>query len=232
MIVKYEGGSLWPEGGAFHAADGLFFTRRPSGGVAAPCARRAARVEGQAPTFEVAFTPEQWASVVASMQAAGETRATVAGGARSAAGHPGAMIFRAVRDWRTRESIISPLTVDGEPCGFVLEPVGEEIPTGRYPYRLTVSGRAQRGTLWTPLAEWFPAHPDRWLLPELLDVPGRTAVRSHSGNRAADSDGCLLHGTTRVPDAVVGSRPMLTRVVGLLLWCQAVGEPAWFEVEG
>ena len=136
-------------------------------------------------------------------------------------------------------SIVAKVRLEPQPqigldgvAAFVLEPVGEEIPTGRYPYRLTVSGRAQRGTLWTPLAEWFPAHPDRWLLPELLDVPGRTAVRSHSGNRAADSDGCLLHGTTRVPDAVVGSRPMLTRVVGLLLWCQAVGEPAWFEVEG
>jgi len=67
--------TTWPEGGGFHLADGLFFTRLDDGGVLIrfyPGAGRDPRVEA----LSIRCTPEQWASVVASMQRSGETHAT------------------------------------------------------------------------------------------------------------------------------------------------------------
>lgn len=63
--------ATWPEGGGFHAADGLFFTRLEDGGVIVR--RYEEHFDGAEPTFLLTFTPETWASVVASMEAGGET---------------------------------------------------------------------------------------------------------------------------------------------------------------
>lgn len=68
---KVEGmDSTWPEGGGFHAADGLFFTRGPDGSVTVR--RYSAHDEGAEPDFAVTLTSEQWASIVASVSAGGE----------------------------------------------------------------------------------------------------------------------------------------------------------------
>lgn len=50
------------------------------------------------------------------------------------------------------------------------------IPEGRYRVILTKSPRFKR------------------ILPEVLNVPGYTAVRIHAGNQTKDTDGCILVG--------------------------------------
>lgn len=82
------------------------------------------------------------------------------------------------------------------------------IPAGRYRLELTVSPRAQRGGLWTP---W----PDG-MLPLVVGVPGFEGVRIHAGNRAEDTEGCILVGATRTVDAISDSRRTLVRLKNLL----------------
>lgn len=82
------------------------------------------------------------------------------------------------------------------------------IPAGRYRLDLTVSPRAQRGGLWTP---W-----DDFMLPLVVNVPGFEGVRIHAGNRASDTEGCILVGRTRTVDAITDSRRALIALKELL----------------
>jgi hypothetical protein len=47
------------------------------------------------------------------------------------------------------------------------------------------------------------------LLPELLNVPGRTGIRIHAGNTTSDTEGCPLVGMTRDRDMVLYSQKAL-----------------------
>jgi len=62
------------------------------------------------------------------------------------------------------------------------------IPTGRYKLIVNFSQRFQK------------------FLPLLLDVPNYSGVRIHSGNTAADTEGCVLLGTSRTKGGVTNSR--------------------------
>ena len=63
------------------------------------------------------------------------------------------------------------------------------IPVGTYTVTIDFSNRFQRS------------------MPLIKDVSGFDGIRIHSGNTAADTDGCILLGTTRSgPDNVSGSR--------------------------
>lgn len=53
-------------------------------------------------------------------------------------------------------------------------------------------------------------------MPLLLDVPNFEGVRIHSGNTAADSEGCIIVGTTREPNGVGLSRQCFTRLMDKL----------------
>ncbi len=82
----------------------------------------------------------------------------------------------------------------------------EPIPAGRYKVALTFSHRVEQGTLWSPSS----------MLPELLDVPGHTAIRIHAGNTVANTAGCILVGLTTINDAIFQSRDALTKLMSKL----------------
>lgn len=50
-------------------------------------------------------------------------------------------------------------------------------------------------------------------MPLLLKVPNFEGVRIHSGNTAADSEGCIIVGTVRTPNGVGLSRQCFTKLM-------------------
>ena len=125
------------------------------------------------------------------------------------------------RAWLTENSTIGRLYVDGEYQCYVLEdryrpppeakiPGATCIPCGRYEVRITHAPKFARD------------------LPLVLDVPEFEGIRIHPGNYPTDTEGCLLPGTGRLPDAVQGSRLAFTELFAKL---QGAGDPIHLTVE-
>ena len=85
------------------------------------------------------------------------------------------------------------------------------IPEGRYPLVVTRSPR---------FGKWLPL---------LMGVPGFEGVRIHSGNTAADTQGCILVGENRKKGMVLKSRNAMERLMQLLDGRKA-GEAAWIQI--
>lgn len=88
---------------------------------------------------------------------------------------------------------------------------------GVYKVALTPSGRAAKGTLWTP---W-----DNFVLPELLNVPGRTAIRIHAANEEKQLEGCIALGMDRAAGKLLHSRAAIE------MYMERVQFPHWIEVK-
>jgi len=86
------------------------------------------------------------------------------------------------------------------------------IPYGRYKVIINFSNR-------------FKKH-----LPLLLDVPGFSGVRIHSGNGPEDTEGCILVGTTRTKAGVANSRYAMSLLMTLLEKTIEQGENIYIEV--
>ncbi len=107
------------------------------------------------------------------------------------------MIIDLIRTDFTSKSTIGSLSVDGVFCAYVLEnplqlnpALGPEhiaIPYGRYPVRIRWSDHFKR------------------MVPQLDNVPGRTNIEFHPGNKDKDTHGCLLPGMRKETDAVYSS---------------------------
>lgn len=106
------------------------------------------------------------------------------------------MELRLVRNQYSPTSTIGELHVDGAFECFTLEDRvrstkvagATAIPPGRYEVSVTWSNRFKRP------------------LPLLMDVPNYTGVRIHTGNKAEDTEGCILVGRKRLPDLVGESK--------------------------
>ena len=85
-----------------------------------------------------------------------------------------------------------------------VRPLGEKvfgqtaIPLGTYNISLTMSPHFGKVT------------------PRLANVPGFEGVLIHSGNTAADTEGCIIIGTTREPNGVGLSRQCFTKLMDKL----------------
>ena len=62
------------------------------------------------------------------------------------------------------------------------------------------------------------------ILPRFINVKGYAGVLIHSGNTAADTEGCILVGENRERGKVLNSRLKLGRLLVLLREAQAAGE--------
>ena len=111
------------------------------------------------------------------------------------------------RRWLTDRSTIGVLTSGMSGVGgnwYVLEDKVREIP-GK-----PVQDWKVKGETAIPYGRYrvviSPSNGYRKLMPELLFVQGFTGIRIHAGNTDADTEGCLLLGTSRGPDRVNDSR--------------------------
>ncbi len=116
----------------------------------------------------------------------------------------------------TDRSILGRLTLDGQQFCFTLEPsrfhpvhAGHPcIPCGVFKVKLSESPHFG------------------YVTPELLDVPGRSDIRIHRGNKPEDSKGCTLVGENLgpAPDWVSNSKGAFDRLMELCEAAEARGE--------
>lgn len=86
------------------------------------------------------------------------------------------------------------------------------IPAGRYRVSITYSPKFRRN------------------LPILHDVTGFEGIRIHSGNTAADSEGCLLVGENKKKGMVLNSRIALDRLMRKLNAAVSRKEEIWITI--
>ena len=124
----------------------------------------------------------------------------------------------------TRDVITPTFTLGKLQCGkyefFTCEDAVREvkipaitaIPAGKYKVIISFSNRFKKP------------------LPLLLDVPNFKGVRIHSGNTAADSEGCILVGTVRAKDRVINSRYAMSILQPLIEEDMRMGNDVWLEI--
>lgn len=104
------------------------------------------------------------------------------------------------------KSTLGELFVDNQRECFTLEPAKDKpvheghpcIPAGVYEVRLTLSPHMG------------------YVTPEVLDVPGRTAIRIHKANYPEELLGCTAVGDAQREDSVLNSKVAFDRLMVLL----------------
>ena len=118
------------------------------------------------------------------------------------------MNLKLARKWFTEKSTTGILYVDDKFFCYTLEdvvrPAGEKVPGrtaiawGTYPVVVTYSNRFQKP------------------LPLIIGVPNFVGVRIHGGNKAEDTEGCILLGMTHSTDWVGSSQIAVHRLLDKL----------------
>ncbi len=125
------------------------------------------------------------------------------------------------RRWPAADCTIGELSLNGRWTAYTLEDVIREgpkvqgataIPAGRYRVTITQSTRFGR------------------MLPLLVDVPGFSGVRIHSGNRAEDTAGCLLVGLSHDAHHVWQSRMAMNILQPQIADALVHGQEVWITI--
>lgn len=99
----------------------------------------------------------------------------------------------------TVEDKVRDVNKNGKFDGNEIKVYGETaIPYGIYEVKWTYSPRFKK------------------YMPELLNVPGFSGIRIHSGNTAADSLGCIIVGENKVVGKVLNSRAMVNKLYPII----------------
>jgi hypothetical protein len=138
------------------------------------------------------------------------------------------MLLEVKREPSAQGCTLGSLSVDSEFECFTLEDVVREvpeeavetwkipgetaIPSGTYAVIVNMSTRFGK------------------LLPLLLHVPGFQGVRIHSGNVAADTEGCILVGSRRTGSAVLDSRLAFRALFAKIQAAIARNEPVHIRI--
>lgn len=122
------------------------------------------------------------------------------------------MHLRLQREILLEGSTLGTLCIDGKLFCYTLEdtdrqlefhperkiPKETAIPKGNYTVRLSMSQRFQK------------------ILPEVLEVPGYSGVRIHSGNYPGDTEGCILVGEKYSDSMITKSKATLGALLNIL----------------
>ena len=113
--------------------------------------------------------------------------------------------IRLIRKWETKISTIGEFTIDGsEIKGYILEEKGPDT---------TTSGIEQRVPVGTYNLKWHNGKKQKGVLKLYNDVVSESrAILIHSGNKASETEGCLLVGTSKSVDYVGVSKPKLSEI--------------------
>jgi hypothetical protein len=130
------------------------------------------------------------------------------------------MDLKLERLWKSDVCTIGKLMVDGNHDYFSLEDIEREtkvhgqtaIPKGHYLVEITYSPR-------------FKRH-----MPQVMGVPGFEGVRIHPGNRAADTEGCILVGMSKGPDCIYESKKAYEALYDQIAGAIERGESITLEV--
>ena len=120
----------------------------------------------------------------------------------------------------TLKSTIGEIAIDGRHICFTLEdrspnvkiPKETAIPAGRYRLVIDHSPKYDKD------------------MPHILDVPGFTGIRIHSGNTPEHTEGCVLVGLSRGVDMIMESRMAFSRFMLILEDAVKRGE-VWVEIK-
>lgn len=134
------------------------------------------------------------------------------------------MILTLLRDRLTEKSTTGKLMLGEQHVAYTLEDV----------YRPPHEPKVPRETcIPCGVYEVLITHSPRFGvdLPLILNVPGFSGVRIHAGNYPKDTEGCVLVGTTRGPDQVLGSRVAFDEVFKLIQAARARAETVTLDVK-
>lgn len=139
------------------------------------------------------------------------------------------MVIQVKRKRYTNRSTVGELWLDGKFECYTLEDEKREIlgrpvvdwkvagktaiPVGTYDLVIDFSGRFQR------------------LMPHILNVPGFTGIRVHSGNTDKDTEGCILLGQQNEVDFIGQSKLAFDAFFAKLQDALASGETATITIE-
>lgn len=140
------------------------------------------------------------------------------------------MYLRLIREPSRQETTLGSLYVNGQRFCETLEDEMREVP-GQAVALWKVPGR-------TAIPEglyrvvWSDSPRFQRFTPELLQVPGFSGIRIHAGNRAEDTEGCILVGQSRLNARTLGaSRVIREALDALVREAYQQDEAIWMRVE-